>query len=152
MAARKKTMTSTIAGQVEMMKMVSAKLESPIKLDKDEAIYFDRIVKSRETASWSENHMVIAANLAMSYAQMEDLNLEIAERGAMVKNDRGTPVVNPAFNAKASLMGAILSMNRILGLSAAQTGVSGSDQDKRNQADARARDVIGKIANDELLA
>lgn len=151
MAAKKRQSVDTIAGQVELMRMVSTKLESPIKLDDDEAIYFDRIVKSRETASWNDNHLVIAANLAICYAQLEDLNLEIAESGAMVRNPRGTPVTNPAFNARTSTIASVLAMNRILGLSAAQTGVSGEDQAKRNKADAQARDVIGK-AIDGLLA
>lgn len=152
MAERKRVMKNTIAGQVAQMKAISAKLESPIPLDADEAIYFDRVVKSRETSTWSENHLVLAANLAITYTQLDQANLEIADRGLMVLNDRRTPVVNPAVNAKSSFAATILQLNKALGLSASQMGVSGKDQEARNQADAQAHDAIKKIKNNPLLA
>jgi hypothetical protein len=69
----------------------------------------------------------------------------------MVKNDRGTPVVNPAITAKSSLSATVLQLNKALGLSASQMGVSGQAQDKRNKADADARAILTQISETDLI-
>jgi len=110
-----------------------------------------RVVKSRETSTWDDNHVLLATNLAVTYAQLDQANNEIKARGLMVKNDRGTPVVNPVVTAKASLMSSVLQLNKALGLSASQMGVSGKEQDSRNKADREARGLIEKISEDDLI-
>jgi P27 family predicted phage terminase small subunit len=88
----------------------------------------------------------------VNYAQIDEANTDIAERGLMTKSDKGTPVVNPAVTAKASLMSTVLQLNKALGLSASQMGVSGKDQDSRNKADRDARNILEKAAlEDDLI-
>jgi phage terminase small subunit len=152
MAARKRVQKNTIQGKIEAMKSVREVLTSPIQLDPDEQKYFDYVVMAREASSWDNNSLLIAANLAMSYAQLDEANLVIAEVGLMTKSDKGTPVVNPAITAKTALSNSILQMNRILGLSASQNGLSGKSQAARNKADAEARAVISQVKDDGLLA
>jgi phage terminase small subunit len=152
MAERKRVQKNTTAGTLETFKHVSAKLESPIKLDPDEQVNFDRVVSSRETSSWDSNHLLLAAHLAITYCQLDEANLSIASDGLMVRNDRGTRVVNPAITAKSSLSATILQLNRVLGLTATSQGVAGAPQAKRNAADAKAREIIDRIASDDLLA
>jgi len=152
MATRKRVMKNTVAGQIEAMALVSAKIEPVYKLDGDELRYFNYIVTSRETSTWNDNHRMLATNLAVTYAQLDEANMEIADKGIMVKNDRGTPVTNPAIAAKSSLSAAVLQLNKTLGLSASQMGVSGKAQEARNTADAQARGIINKVSEDSLLA
>ena len=152
MATRKRTMKNTVSGQVEAMAMVSAKIESPIKLDPDESIYFDMVVKSRETASWNPIHLLMASNLAITFAQLDEANSSLASDGLMVRNDRGTKVVNPACAAKSALSATVLQLSKALGLSASQLGVSGKAQQSRNEADAHARGIINKVSEESLLA
>lgn len=151
MAQRKRTQKNTVAGQVETMQALLAKIEPAYLLDNLQLDYFRRVVKSRETSTWDDNHILLATNLAVTYAQLDHANAEIQSRGLMVKNDRGTPVVNPVVTAKASLMSSVLQLNKALGLSASQMGVSGKDQDARNRADREARGIIEKIAEDDLI-
>jgi phage terminase small subunit len=151
MAAKDRVMKNTVQGAVLTAKMVSAKIEPMYKLDGDELTYFNAVVTSRETATWNDNHRLLATNLAVTYGQLDEANMEIAERGLMVKNDRGTPVVNPAITAKSSLSATVLQLNKALGLSASQMGVSGQAQDKRNKADADARAVISQISETDLI-
>jgi phage terminase small subunit len=151
MAAKDRVMKNTVQGAVLTAKMVSAKIEPMYKLDGDELTYFNAVVTSRETATWNDNHRLLATNLAVTYGQLDEANMEIAERGLMVKNDRGTPVVNPAITAKSSLSATVLQLNKALGLSASQMGVSGQAQDKRNKADADARAVISQISDADLI-
>jgi phage terminase small subunit len=151
MAERKRTQKNTIAGQVETMQSVLAKIEPAYLLEDLQLDYFQRVVKSREITTWDDNHVLLATNLAVTYAQLDHANNEIKSRGLMVKNDRGTPVVNPVVTAKASLMSSVLQLNKALGLSASQMGVSGKEQDSRNKADRAARNLIEKISEDDLI-
>lgn len=152
MATKKRQAKNTIAGQVDTMRLVTTKLVPHTKLDDDELIYFNRIVKCRETASWNDLHLDFAANLAIAMVQHDEANLDIAQRGLMVRNERGTMVMNPAIAAKSSISATILQLSKALGLTASQNGLASPDQAKRNQADAQARDSIEKIAKDGLLA
>jgi phage terminase small subunit len=152
MAAAKRPQKSKITGQVETMKSVSQHLESPIKLDPAETTYFNILVKGRESSSWDSNDLLLAANLAITLVQLDDANIAIAEGGFMVRSPKGTPVPNPAIAAKTSLTSTILQMNKHLGLSASQKGLSGSAQESRNKADSQARAIIDKIASEDLLA
>jgi phage terminase small subunit len=94
----------------------------------------------------------MAANLAITFTQLDEANLSIAGDGLMVRNDRGTKVVNPAITAKSSLSATVLQLSKALGLSASQLGVSGKPQEARNIADANARAIIDKAAGSRLLA
>ena len=152
MAERKRVMKNTIAGQLETFAMVAAKIESPIKLDPDELTYFQMVISSRETASWNPIHLLMASNLAITFTQLDEANLSIAGDGLMVRNDRGTKVVNPAITAKSSLSATVLQLSKALGLSASQMGLSDAPQKARNQADAHARAIIDKASGDGLLA
>jgi phage terminase small subunit len=152
MAQRKRVQTSTAAGALETFRHVAAKLQSPIQLDPDEQINFDRVISCRETASWDSNHLLLASHLAITYCQLDEANLSIAKDGLMVRNDRGTKVVNPAITAKSSLSATILQLNRVLGLTATSQGVAGAPQAKRNAADAKAREIIQRASEDDLLA
>lgn len=151
MAQRKRVQKNTIAGQIETTKKILEGVEPAYPLDELQKHYFGRVVKSRETESWDENHILLATNLAVTYAQVDLANADIAERGLMTKSDRGTPVVNPAITAKSSLMATVLQLNKALGLSASQIGVAGKDQESRNKADRAARSVLEKAAVDDLI-
>lgn len=148
MAQRKRVQKNTIAGQIETTKRIMAGVEPAFTLNELQKHYFDRIVKSRETESWDDNHILLATNLAVNYAQVDAANEDIEKRGLMTKSDKGTPVVNPAVTAKSSLMATVLQLNKALGLSASQMGVAGKDQEARNKADRQARKVIEEVTDD----
>lgn len=148
MAQRKRVQKNTIAGQIETTKRIMKGVNPAFDLTELQKHYFDRIVKSRETESWDDNHILLATNLAVNYAQVDLANKDIEERGLMTKSDKGTPVVNPAVTAKSSLMATVLQLNKALGLSASQMGVSGKDQEARNKAERTARKVIEEVTDD----
>lgn len=148
MAREKRAATTSVKGQIEMTRNLMKKLEPAYELNALQQSYFNRIIRSRETSSWDENHILIATNLAVNYAQLDAANEDIAERGLMTKSDRGTPVVNPAVVAKTSLTSGILQMNKALGLSASQMGSSSKTQDARNTAERQAREVIETVSDD----
>jgi P27 family predicted phage terminase small subunit len=148
MAQRKRTVKSSIAGQIETTKKLMQKIEPAYPLNDEQTNYFTRIVRSREIESWDDNHILLATNLAVTYVQVDIANDDIASRGLMTKSDRGTPVVNPAVTAKSNLMASVLQLNKALGLSASQKGISGQEQTSRNKAERQARDVIEAVTDD----
>jgi P27 family predicted phage terminase small subunit len=152
MAARKKTMYSSPEGQKAMLDNVSAKHLPKMTLTDREQTFFDMIVTSREAGSWSDNDLFIASQLAKSYRRLEELGDILDEQGYVQVNERGTQISNPIFAAMSQLQNAINAANRTLGLSASQRALTGEKQSIRNEADARAREVIDSIKDDSLLA
>jgi len=148
MAQRKRIQKNTIEGQIATTKSIMQKVNPAYPLDELQTNYFERVVRSRETESWDENHILLATNLAVTYAQVDAANDDIKSRGLMTKSDKGTPVVNPAVTAKSSLMATVLQLNKALGLSASQMGTSGKDQEARNKAERTARSVIEAVTDD----
>jgi P27 family predicted phage terminase small subunit len=151
MAQRKRTQKNTIAGQIETTKALLETIQPAYSLSPEQQTYFDRIVKSRETSTWDDNHIILATNLSVNYAQVDEANHEINTKGLMVLSEKGWPVTNPAITAKQSLMSTVLQLNKALGLSASQMGVAGKDQESRNKADREARKVLDKVAEEDLI-
>lgn len=151
MAQRKRIQKNTIAGQIETTKRILAGVEPAYALDELQRNYFERVVRSREVESWDENHILLATNLAVTYAQVDEANSEINSKGLMVLSEKGWPVTNPAISAKQSLMSTVLQLNKALGLSASQMGTAGKDQELRNKADREARKVLDKASVDDLI-
>lgn len=151
MAQRKRIQKNTIAGQIETTKALLDVIKPTYDLTDRQQNYFDRIVKSRESSTWDENHIVLATNLAVNYSQLDEANCEIETKGLMVLSEKGWPVTNPAITAKQSLMSTVLQINKALGLSASQKGVSGKDQESRNKADRETRNILDKVASDDLI-
>ena len=150
MAKQDRSKKSTLSNALETFRAVSERLEPKQPLTDREVILFDGIIKSRERSTWDDNSIFLAGNLAIMYRRLEELNDMLNVGGPTMVNERGTIVANPAFNAMVQLTGSIQSMNRILGLSAAQAGVSGKPQAKRNRAE-REIDELNETANRQQL-
>jgi hypothetical protein len=154
MAERKRVMKNTVQGAVEQYKAVSQKLQPKTKLNDLELTRFNDIVSSAEVSVWNDNRLFNATMLARIQVRLEKAQERLDAEGETLVNERGTQISNPLFNVMIQLTSALMSLNRTLGLTAPQQGVSGAAQEERNKADARARGVIEKAKNDEdnLLA
>ena len=151
MARQERTKKSTVANSVKTMEAAAKIPESPIVLAEAESGYFKFIVTAREHETWSDNDLLIAANLSKTYAAIDELWRDINTEGYVVENQRGTPVANPKVSALNSMTSAMQSLNKTLGLSASQRGLSGAKQAVRNTAEQQARKVLAKVADDDLI-
>ena len=151
MARQERSKKNTVSNAVKTMEAATKYAEPPIPLKDAELNYFKFIVVAREHETWSDNDRLIAANLAKTYAAIDQLWADINVEGYVVENQRGTPVANPKVSALNSMTGAMQSLNRTLGLSASQRGLAGAKQATRNMAEQQARKVIEKIAEDDLI-
>jgi len=151
MARQERTKKSTVANSVKTMESARLVAEPPFPLSETETNYFRGIVTAREHETWSDNDRVIGANLAKTYSAIDQLWTDINAEGFVVENQRGTPVANPKVNALNSMTSAMQSLNKTLGLSASQRGLSGAKQGSRNLAEQQARQIIDKVSEDDLI-
>jgi hypothetical protein len=149
MPANKGKLISTVEGV--MKSMTAAAIRPTAELSPREMVFFDLIVNSRETATWSGNDRMIATQLAKTHRRIEELNVAIDEEGFTQVNDRGTQISNPKFAALTQLQAQVQSATRTLGLSASQRALTGTNQKGRNEADARAREVVARASSSDLL-
>lgn len=151
MARQERSKKSTIANTIKTMQDVAEKIDPPIKLNEDESKYFQGIVTAREHETWSDNDKLIASNLSKTYAAIDSLWQDIQIEGYTIINQRGTPIANPKVSALNSMTSAMQSLNKTLGLSASQRGLSGAKQGHRNMAEQQAREIIEKASEDDLI-
>lgn len=152
MPAKERKDKNSIAAQVETFESVDSVIVSPIPLREDAQAYYDGIIKARETDTWSDNDRLIAANLSKTYAAIDELWNDIQVEGYVIENQRGTPISNPKLTALNNMTSAMQALNKTLGLSASQRGLSGAKQASRNQADGEARKIVDKAKKSALLA
>lgn len=152
MAKRERILKNSTAGAVETFQTLRDVIEPPIPLDGMALEYFNGIVHAREAQTWGRNDKLIAANLAKTYAAIDELWDNIKTEGYTTLNQRGTPVANPAVSALSQMTSAMQALNRTLGLSASQRGLAGAKQATRNQADSKAREILENASDDSLLA
>ena len=149
--ARKQRFDS-VAGSANVMKAAAAKIDPCMTLTDQERSFFDVAVSSRETASWTPHDNLLACRLAKALRRQDELDERLDAEGLTLVNDRGTTVAHPLLSASMTIANTIQSLTRTLGLSAAQRGMTGSEQTKRNKADADAKKVISRASEETLLA
>lgn len=152
MARQERSKKSTISNQVETFKSANDLPEPTEPLNERELTYFNRVVKSRELSTWSDNDLSIATSLALTYVQYFECVEDIKINGRTVITDKGAMSGNPVASQMSQLSAAIRSFSATLGLSAGQRSISGGKQDGRNKAEQAARGVIERVAADDLLA
>lgn len=152
MARRQRELRTSVTSQIEQFRSTAAPIEPRASLTDAERTYFNQIVTDREAASWSPNHLTLATNLAKTYAAIDKLWEEIDSTGFTLMNERGTLIANPALNALNTMMQASQALNRTLGLSASQRGLSGAKQGNRNRADREVGELNAATDQHSLLA
>jgi hypothetical protein len=95
----------------------------------------------------------LIGNLAKLYALLDQVNDRLGQEDFVQVNARGTQISNPVFMTLTQTTGAILSLNKALGLSASQRGVGASEPQKnRDGAQLRAKENLELIKGHSLLA
>lgn len=155
MAARIRHQKNTLIQAVTNMRAAQDALPSPTEpLDSAEQSYFERAIRSRESAAWSEHDLAICTALAQAQAQYAASISVLKEEGRTTEGPRGNVVAHPEVAVMNALAGSIRAFSAQLGLTASQRG-SGSSavQRGRNQAEIAARSMLDRDDRDfSLLA
>jgi phage terminase small subunit len=128
----------------------SARLEPTSALDAVEREHFDGIVATRETATWSRHDRALATTLAKIMGHIDKIESAMRVEG-YTQTGRSGERTHPLVTALMQTTQAMQALTRTLGLSASQRALTSDRQRGRNEADATARDVINRVAVDDLL-
>ena len=115
--------------------------------------FWRSVVRAR--ASWNENDLAQAANLARCLADIERIQMEIDKEGDTLKNDRGTVVLNPKHSLLETLSRRSVALSRIIQVHAQATQGDSIHQKKKNGAKSAALSVVDNTIEedeDDLLA
>jgi len=141
-----RTKKSSITGELATFQAIKKELIPSIKLTPAQNAYFVRIVQGREAETWTGHDLAVASQLSVCMAQLDAANAAIDTAGVILPSGK----LNPAVNGKATLTAAVVSLTRILGLSASQKGLGRAGQKARNQREINTREIFEQTGGDEL--
>lgn len=108
--------------------------------------FWDSVVRARAGTTWNESDLEHAANLARCKADIETMQMEIAEQGNIIENDRGTLIINPRHTLLEVLTRRSVALSRMLHVHAEATQGESRQQSKRakpeQDAQAAARSAL----------
>lgn len=113
--------------------------------------YWQGVVRARARDEWAEVDLVVAAQLAQCQADMADEDAELRIEGRVVKNDKGTQIMNPRTTVMEQLARREMALMRTLRMGGRIAG------DARDEAGARkterqSRKVREELEEDDFLA
>lgn len=113
--------------------------------------FWDSIVRARTRDSWTDSDLVLAGNLARCLSDIERLQKEIDIEGDVLKNDRGTQVINPKHSLLETLSRRAVALSRTLQVHAQATQGDSRDQGKKATKQREAEKVLESQDDDDLI-
>lgn len=123
---------------------------SNVPLEACDMPFFASVIAEFARSEWTAHQLELAAMLARTMADLESEQRALRVEGAVVKTEKGTPVVNPRKAVVQMHAGSILSFRRSLSLHARAQGGEARDMAKRRTM-ARGMEADNPL-DDELLA
>ena len=146
--------TDTAAGSVAAFQGAASDIQPPSQTtlrDRDWPFWY-AIVRARAKESWTDIDLVHAANLARTQADIEKVQIELDEEGFTLVNERGTVVANPKHSILETLSRRAVALSRSLQVHAHATQGDSHQQVKKNKTQAKARESLQAVEDDDLLA
>jgi hypothetical protein len=111
------------------------------------------VVRARTRDEWIDVDLVVAAQLAQCQADIAEEDAALREEGRVIKNDRGTPVMNPRTTVLEQLARREMALMRTLRMGGRIAGDSRDEQGKR-KIESQSRKLRGELEeeDDGLLA
>lgn len=150
----KRTRSDSATSAVAAMRAASAGPIKPprfVHLRKGDKPFWDSIVRARARDSWTDSDLVLAGNLARCLSDIERLQKEIDLEGDVLKNDRGTQVINPKHSLLETLSRRAVSLSRTLQVHAQATQGDSRDQGKKATKQREAEKVLAKQDDEDLI-
>jgi hypothetical protein len=124
------------------------------KLRDGDGPFWQGIIRARARDQWTENDLVVAAQLARCQADIEREQQQLDAESAVVENGRGTKVMNARVTVLEQLSRRELALMRILRLGGYTAGKSSDEHGlaRVERAARRAREEISEYDEDSLLA
>jgi hypothetical protein len=117
---RRKARIDSASEAVRVMSAAARKIDPPsnVPLDKSDLPFFASVIAEFARSEWTAHQLELAAMPARTMADLEREQRALRVEGAVVKSDKGTPVVNPRKAVVQMHAASILSFRRSLSLHA----------------------------------
>ena len=110
------------------------------------------VLQAREGGRWDGVDLIHAANLARCHADIERIGAALVTEGDLIRNSRGSLMLNPQHHVLEMLTRRAMATTRLLGLHGRAIG-NAEDRGKRRAAEAAARTALeGFAAEGDLVA
>lgn len=155
MPRAKRSPSNTVQSLVEAHQAVAqGDIEPPDHVflrDRDRPHWLN-IVRARARSEWRATDLVVAANLARCFGDVERISAELEAEEDIIYSNRGTPVANPKFAILEQLSRRIMALTRILQMQPAASGAT-RDKMKLRAVEDKARAARGEIVEeaDDLI-
>ena len=102
-------LASTISDQIPLP-------DGVILRDESEMVIWKQFTHARASEGWRDFDLLIVAKAVRLEADIRKYQMQLDRSGAVIKNDRGTPIVNPFLTVIDSLQRQQLALIRSLSL------------------------------------
>lgn len=150
----KRQRSDSVTGALNSMAGASKDIAPPewVSVPEPALKFWRSITRARAADRWNDSDLENAAELARTKASIERLNTELALEGDIIKNDRGTPIVNPKHSLLETLTRRMVALSRMLQIHAEATQGKSRDQVKGNKAQQEAQGAVREMQEDDLIA
>jgi hypothetical protein len=113
--------------------------------------YWNDVIRARARDEWTELDLVIGAQLANCMAVFAEQEAELRIEGTVIKNDRGTMVMNPRTTVLERLASREMALMRTLRMGGKVAGDPRDELGKRSIQRQSAK-IREELEEDDLLA
>lgn len=134
--------------QKEIMEQAVKGIKPPtfVELKPEHMSYWNAITQAR--AEWTDIDLIHAANLARTLYSIDDETRKLEREGSVVRNAKGTQVMNPRFSILEQLSRRSVALSAKLQVHAAATIGEVENNKKKNKVKQKAVKALEMI-NDE---
>lgn len=122
-----------------------------VKLRAGDDVFWEGVVRARARDEWTETDLVVAGQLARCLHDIEDEQAALDVEGTVIKNDKGTPVVNPRVSVLEQFARREMALMRTLRMGGRVAGAA-RDLGPARQIERQSRKLREELEDDELLA
>lgn len=153
MATKRNRADSASSAVNAMVNAAKGTIPAPahVKLRDGDAVFWEGVVRARARDEWTETDLVVAGQLARCLRDIEDEQQALDLEGTVIKNDKGTPVVNPRVSVLEQFARREMALMRTLRMGGRVAGAA-RDLGKARDIERQSRKVREELEDDELLA
>ena len=128
------------------------KLPAHVTLRERDLPFWDGVVRARAYDEWIPADLVVAAQLARCQADIEVEQQYLDAEGSIVRNDRGTQIMNPRVSVLEQYARREMALRRSLRMGGVVPGDDQRSEIGRRKAQRTAERVLVELATEDLLA
>lgn len=153
MATKRNRADSAASAVKAMVNAAKDAIQVPVhvKLRDGDMVFWEGVVRARARDEWTETDLVVAGQLARCLHDIEDEQAALDEEGTVIRNDKGTPVVNPRVSVLEQFARREMALMRTLRMGGRVAGAA-RDEAPGRKIERQSREIRKELEDDELLA